>query len=328
MKFIILGFPEYLSNLIFHLKDSEFLNENKIDIIFVESIKPNYSFKKIKRLLKTFTVSKFLYKIIYRMNKTKYDLIINHIFPKKDILFLKNYNNINLIKYTSLNEIKNLESYDLMIVATFGQKIPSSIFSKPKKGTLNIHPSYLPKQRGGYPTYVQSFKSEKYSGTTIHCMGEKWDNGDIVIQDEYEVSYDMSNHTRFLLSAKYAAILLNRLNDNKFNFNKISQNENQISYCHKIIKPIQKIENINQIYHLKGIVQANFASHLFPFTYIFYRFRLICVLDIEEVFNEFKFPLIKNKVNIFRKNGNFYLNFYGKLYILKKYLFGSTLIVK
>lgn len=84
--------------------------------------------------------------------------------------------------YNGLYNIENIEQYDLMIVASFGEKIPSCIFDRPRYGTLNIHPSYLPNLRGGYPTYIQAYDKNAIRGTTIHKMSDGWDNGDIAIQ--------------------------------------------------------------------------------------------------------------------------------------------------
>ena len=44
-------------------------------------------------------------------------------------------------------------SPDLFLTCAYGQFIPSSILSIPQKGCLNIHPSLLPKYRGGAPIH-------------------------------------------------------------------------------------------------------------------------------------------------------------------------------
>lgn len=69
---------------------------------------------------------------------------------------------------------------DLFIVASYGKIIPKSILDIPKFGTLNVHPSLLPKFRG--PSPVQSFilSGEKETGTTIMLMDEQVDHGQIV----------------------------------------------------------------------------------------------------------------------------------------------------
>jgi len=78
------------------------------------------------------------------------------------------------------------KSFDLFIVASYGKIIPKSILDIPKFGTLNVHPSLLPKFRG--PSPIQSFilSGEEKTGVTIMLMGEQVDHGQILLQKEFE----------------------------------------------------------------------------------------------------------------------------------------------
>lgn len=69
---------------------------------------------------------------------------------------------------------------DLFIVASYGKIIPKSVLDIPKFGTLNVHPSLLPKFRG--PSPIQSFilSGEKETGVTIMLMDEQVDHGPIL----------------------------------------------------------------------------------------------------------------------------------------------------
>lgn len=72
--------------------------------------------------------------------------------------------------------------YDLFIVAAYGKIIPKEILEIPKHGTLNVHPSLLPKFRG--PSPIQSFilSGEKTTGVTIMLLDEEMDHGPILAQ--------------------------------------------------------------------------------------------------------------------------------------------------
>src|SRR3989344_5823554 len=76
---------------------------------------------------------------------------------------------------------------DLFIVASYGKIIPKSILDIPKFGTLNVHPSLLPKFRG--PSPIQSFilSGEEKTGVTIMLMDEQVDHGSILAQRNLEV---------------------------------------------------------------------------------------------------------------------------------------------
>lgn len=73
-------------------------------------------------------------------------------------------------------------SYKLFIVASYGLIIPKDILNIPSKGTLNVHPSLLPKYRGATPIERQILNDEKEVGVTIMLMDEEMDHGPIVAQ--------------------------------------------------------------------------------------------------------------------------------------------------
>jgi len=84
------------------------------------------------------------------------------------------------------------EDFDLFIVASYGKIIPKSILDIPKLGTLNVHPSLLPKFRG--PSPIQSFilSGEEKTGVTIMLMDEQVDHGSILAQQNLEAKLPSS----------------------------------------------------------------------------------------------------------------------------------------
>ena len=76
----------------------------------------------------------------------------------------------------------NLKSIgaDLFIVASFGKILPKEVLEIPKYGTLNVHPSLLPKLRGASPIQGAILSGEKETGVTIMLMNEKMDEGPIL----------------------------------------------------------------------------------------------------------------------------------------------------
>jgi len=77
------------------------------------------------------------------------------------------------------SQISNLKP-DLIIVAGFCQIIPKEILEIPKYGSLNIHPSLLPKYRGCSPIHYTILNGDEETGVTIILMNEKADQGPIV----------------------------------------------------------------------------------------------------------------------------------------------------
>lgn len=78
-------------------------------------------------------------------------------------------------------------NYGLFIVASYGKIIPKPILDIPKYGSLNVHPSLLPKLRGASP--IQSaILLEDTTGVTIMLLDDKMDHGPIVAQKEVPIS--------------------------------------------------------------------------------------------------------------------------------------------
>ncbi len=73
---------------------------------------------------------------------------------------------------------------DLFIVAAYGKIIPKDVLDIPKFGTLNVHPSLLPKFRGSSPIESAILSDEKHTGVTIMALDEELDHGPIVAQRE------------------------------------------------------------------------------------------------------------------------------------------------
>ena len=76
---------------------------------------------------------------------------------------------------------------DLLVTHAFMKILPKEIFSAPKYGSINIHPSLLPKHRGPSPIYWVLKNREKTTGLTCHYIDEGIDTGDIISQRKIAV---------------------------------------------------------------------------------------------------------------------------------------------
>ncbi len=75
-------------------------------------------------------------------------------------------------------------TFDLFIVAAYGLIIPQRVLDLPQCGTLNVHPSLLPKYRGASPVQGQILADDRACGITIMEMDAGMDHGPIVAQAE------------------------------------------------------------------------------------------------------------------------------------------------
>lgn len=101
---------------------------------------------------------------------SSHNIIVLTPKDKKELLALK----------ADLSELKP----DLAVVADYSLIIPSEIFTIPRRQTLNIHFSKLPKYRGPSPVQYTILNGEKSAWITIILMDEGMDTGDIVWRQE------------------------------------------------------------------------------------------------------------------------------------------------
>ena len=83
-------------------------------------------------------------------------------------------------------EMHNL-NLDLIVLAGFLWKIPSSLIQAYPKKIVNIHPALLPKYggKGFYGEHVHEAvvaAKEAQSGITVHYVNEVYDSGEIILQ--------------------------------------------------------------------------------------------------------------------------------------------------
>jgi methionyl-tRNA formyltransferase len=91
------------------------------------------------------------------------------------------------ISFFELSEMIQRLKARLLICHAYMRILPKSIISLPKYGTVNIHPSLLPKYRGPSPTHWVLKNKEDRTGLTCHYMDEWLDTGGIIYQLEISV---------------------------------------------------------------------------------------------------------------------------------------------
>jgi len=79
---------------------------------------------------------------------------------------------------------------DLNVMAFVTSILPDSILNYPKMGTIQYHPSLLPKHRGGSAINWALINGETKTGITIFWPDRGVDTGPILLQKEVEISPD------------------------------------------------------------------------------------------------------------------------------------------
>lgn len=95
----------------------------------------------------------------------------------------------------STETLKELQPEYLLSVH-FPLIIPRNILAIPSVGTLNLHPAYLPYNRGWHTPTWAIYEQTPY-GATLHWIDEGIDTGDIVAQKQIQILPTDTAHTLY-----------------------------------------------------------------------------------------------------------------------------------
>lgn len=121
---------------------------------------------------------KLFSKYIRKTSKYSYEYAIKSAIP---------YSIVNDINSRESIDIIDSDKPDIILVCSCSQILSKQVIELSNKGTINVHPSLLPRHRGPVPSFWVLFMDEKKSGCTFHMITEKIDNGNILAQYEYKV---------------------------------------------------------------------------------------------------------------------------------------------
>ncbi|MBP6921526.1 methionyl-tRNA formyltransferase, partial [Candidatus Gracilibacteria bacterium] len=106
-----------------------------------------------------------------------------------------------------LDTIRNLNP-DICLVVAYGKILPQVLLDIPAMGFLNVHTSLLPKYRGAAPIQHALLAGEKVTGLTIQQMALGMDEGDILVQEKWNITPEDTTGTLFAKTGERAGPLL------------------------------------------------------------------------------------------------------------------------
>ena len=139
------------------------------------------------------------------------------------------------------------ENADLFIVVAYGKIIPKAVLDLPAHGTLNLHPSLLPKFRGPSPIRSAILENVRETGVTIMLMDEEMDHGPIIAQKAVSISesaWPMRGQELDALLAREGGTLLRETVPQWFagNIEAHAQEHEKATYTKKITKDMGEID--------------------------------------------------------------------------------------
>ena len=205
-------------------------------------------------------------------------------FKVSEISLFASQNNIPYMDPSILdskleNQLKKMNP-DLFLVCAYGKILSNDFINIPTYGTINIHPSLLPKYRGPSPIQSTIINLDDKSGYTIIKMDKGIDTGDILFKSDPillrkdEKYLDLLN---FLLSESSKGITqaINNLINNK----NIDKQDNERASYTKLIK---KSDGLIEWNSSAEKIEARFrAFSTWPQSYSFHNNKRFKILDME-----------------------------------------------
>lgn len=96
---------------------------------------------------------------------------------------------------------------DLGVIMNFDQRIPQEVIDAIPNGIWNVHPSDLPKYRGGLPLEFIVANGDQFRAT-VHTLTPDFDDGDVVYKSQPVRVWEMDVDELYLFASKQSALAL------------------------------------------------------------------------------------------------------------------------
>jgi len=124
------------------------------------------------------------------------------IYNNIDFSYIKNPNDIEFIKYLNLKNLDFIVSYSAPSI------FKDMLLKVPKYNCINLHCSLLPYYSGIMPSFWVLYFKELYTGSSVHLMDSKIDNGNLVLQEKINIKGIKSIYKLNLLTKKVGGELM------------------------------------------------------------------------------------------------------------------------
>ncbi len=133
---------------------------------------------------------------------------------------------------------------DVIVVASFGQFLKKNLLAVPRRGTINVHPSLLPKYRGASPIQWALANGDTETGVSVLYVTPKMDAGDILAQEKYPILPDDTFCTlEPKLAARGAELLVRVLDGFRAGRTQgMPQDEAQVTFARKLSKEDGRVD--------------------------------------------------------------------------------------
>lgn len=190
IKYIYVGWDPETPLILSKDKNFELVAVSLIESFFAKTINPvNFIFKAVYSLrrMEKLRWLEFLLSLKWELFKS---LSSSIFFVYRDYLALISEKKVNILDFADNEKVGKYirdNDVDLIVVNTW-DLLSKNIVELPKYGTINIHPSELPKYRGALPTLWALKNGDKKTAVTYMLLDNSMDGGKIISQHIFPIS--------------------------------------------------------------------------------------------------------------------------------------------
>ncbi len=158
---------------------------------------------------------------------------------------------IPVLQPTSLKNREDLTaltdtSFDFFVVLAYGKIMPEWLINLPRYGTINAHPSLLPKFRGASPIRSTLLLDLSACGVTIIQMDKDLDHGSILAQQPVNLEMPIKGQVLDATLARISGDLLVDVMEKVPNQGivPVEQDHDKATFCTKITKDMAEVSII------------------------------------------------------------------------------------
>ena len=195
--------------------------------------------------------------------------------------------------------------FDFIVTAAYGQFIPLDVLHLPKKLTLNVHGSLLPKYRGGAPIQRAIENGDEYLGVSIMRTILKMDAGVIYKQSKIKLEDDDNYQTMLIKLANKGALdlieVIEKMYSNMDSITPIHQDISQVTFASNIQKNEEILRFSETATTLFNRIRAFNPNPLTYFTYNNQTYKVYSSTVVIDDSNTHPGTIIDNKKSLIIK---------------------------
>jgi len=125
---------------------------------------------------------------------------------------------------------------DAAVVVAFGQILPKTVLEVPRRGSINVHASILPRYRGAAPIAWAIMRGETETGITTFQMDPGMDTGDMLLTESTPIGAEETAGELSARLSRLGARVLNRTLDALDTLSPIPQDHAQATLAPRLKK--------------------------------------------------------------------------------------------